>query len=551
MSRCFRLAYCVALALLALSNVAWSNESTREMLRRRLENSGTPPRILVANESVHASIALPRFYVQRGFELAWAGRPGEKRIDALVTALRVADAEGLDPRDYHLERIDALRERLRSAPREATDALHVDLDLLCTDAFLLYGSHLVSGFVNPETIDPEWHANRREVELTGVLEKAVESGRVREALESLLPDHPGYAALKRALAAMRETVQRGGWETVAPGPKLEFGVRNARVAQLRRRLEGSGDLAPDGAVEDEMFDAGLRNAVVRFQARHGLDADGVVGPATLAAANVSARQRQRQIVVNLERWRWLPQDLGERYILVNIPAFTAVVIEKGKPVLEMRAVVGRQFRRTPVFSARMTYLVLNPYWEVPPSLAVQDKLPEIRKDPSYLARQNMRVYSGWGAEARELDPGDIDWSVVNAQRFPYRLRQDPGPLNALGRAKFMFPNPHNVYLHDTPQRDHFARAMRSFSSGCIRIETPLELAAYLLAEDPAWSPERIWKTVEKNETTTLTLRRGIAVHLLYWTAWADANGVMHFREDIYGRDRRVSEALRAEPPALP
>ncbi len=550
MSKTLRVSLSV-ICVLICGSLAWAEDSTREMLRRRLEIPGTPPRIPVAEEWVLAANALPRFYVERGFELAWGGRGGERRVEALVTALRDAPADGLDPRDYHLEKIESTRERLRSAPREKTNALRVDLDLLCTDAFLVYGAHLVSGFLNPESIDPEWTASRREVDLVAVLSEALDSDDVQRALRGLLPDHPGYARLKRGLVEMRALVQRGGWQPVDPGPKLEPGVSGPRVTQLRRRLLASGDLDNAPAEDEALFDDALRRGVVRFQSRHGLEPDAVVGPATLAALNVSARDRQRQIVINLERWRWLPQDLGERYILVNIPAFTAEVYEKGELALEMRAVVGRQYRRTPVFSARMTYLVLNPYWEVPPKIAVQDKLPEIRKDPSYLERQKMRVYSGWGADARELGPDEVDWPRVNSARFPYRLRQDPGPQNALGRAKFMFPNKHNVYLHDTPQRELFARAMRSFSSGCIRLESPLDLAAYLLAEDPAWSPERIRKTVETNVPTTLTLRRGIPVHLLYWTAWVDEKGTLHFREDIYGRDRLVSDALRADPPEIP
>jgi murein L,D-transpeptidase YcbB/YkuD len=325
---------------------------------------------------------------------------------------------------------------------------------------------------------------------------------------------------------------------------LRPGDVGPRVLQLSERLQKSGYY--DGAIIEEL-DAELAAAVMRFQALHGLTADAVIGPATLRALNVSPQVRMDQINVNLERWRWLPEDLGERYVLVNIAGFRLDVVERGEYRLSMRVVVGQPYRRTPVFSGTMTYLVLNPWWEVPRSIAVKDKLSLIKADPGYLSRQGYSLLAGWGADEQVIDPGDIDWSAVTAGSFSFRLRQRPGAQNALGRVKFMFPNPHSVYLHDTPSRELFAQDSRSFSSGCIRLEYPLELAELLLSPAAEWRRSDIDRVLTAGRETVVKLRQPIPVHLLYWTAWADDDAIQ-FREDIYGRDERVLRELRKAPP---
>jgi murein L,D-transpeptidase YcbB/YkuD len=251
----------------------------------------------------------------------------------------------------------------------------------------------------------------------------------------------------------------------------------------------------------------------------------------------------------MERWRWLPQDFGRRYILINVADFSLEVVEGEHPVMSMRVVVGRQYRRTPVFSDNMTYLVLNPSWYVPANIAGQDILPKIQENPEYLSRQRIRVFRGSGSEAPEVDPATVEWSQLRAQTLPYTFRQDPGPDNALGRVKFMFPNRFNVYLHDTPAPDLFTKTTRAFSSGCIRVEKPIELAAYVLGGNPAWTREALVAAIRSGETQTVRLPQPIPVHLVYWTAWVDGSGVLQFREDVYGRDRVLDEALREKPPS--
>jgi murein L,D-transpeptidase YcbB/YkuD len=256
-----------------------------------------------------------------------------------------------------------------------------------------------------------------------------------------------------------------------------------------------------------------------------------------------------QVIVNLERWRWLPEELGDFYVVVNIASFRLDVVRDGKSVLDMRIVVGTPYRRTPVFSDQIRYLVLNPYWEVPGRIAIQDKLPLIKRNPNYLAEQGFTVLQGWGTAERIIDPSTVNWTGLSQQNFPYRLRQSPGPLNALGRVKFMFPNRFSVYLHDTPARELFDRETRTFSSGCIRVEAPLELAETLLSGDPRWSRAAINTASRAGREETVQLPTPVPVHLQYWTAWISrTDGRLQFSNDVYGRDQAVLRGLREAAP---
>lgn len=524
-----------------------------ELLRGRIEAAGIPPRIEIADEPIYSSIVLPLFYERRAYRPAWSDNSGPLwQINDLITAIGNADREGLRPADYHLDKLKTILEEIRHNQKKQAPLNPrrlADLDLLSTDAFLILGSHYLAGRINPETIDPEWIAYRREADLADALQKALDANRIETALEDLLPQQPGYGRLKEALLKYRELSAGGGWPLVPEGPKMKTGDRGPRVVVLRDRLRREGYLFIDVLSSEEgLFDDALDEAVRQFQRQHGLLVDGVVGPATLGALNVSAPERAQQVEVNLERWRWLPESLGKRHIIVNIAAFELDVIEGGHSALTMRVVVGRDYRRTPVFSDKITYLVLNPHWEVPLNIALQDKIPLILKDPDYLSKEKMKVLQGWGAETREVDPKTIDWPRVTEKNFVYRLRQDPGPLNALGRVKFMFPNKFNVYLHDTPSRELFARSERTFSSGCIRVEKPMELAECLLRGGPNWTAEKIRLAINKGIEQTVRLPEPMPIHLLYSTSWVSPDGVINFRRDIYGRDKLLADALQEEPP---
>jgi murein L,D-transpeptidase YcbB/YkuD len=375
-----------------------------------------------------------------------------------------------------------------------------------------------------------------------MLNQALASGRIRDSLQALLPADPAYAALRSAWQDLQLLAAVGGWPRLSFKPPLRPGASGPEVAALRQRLVVSGDL-PASEGSGETFDAGLEDAVRRFQLRHGLVMDAIVGPQTLAALNVPAAQRAHQLAVNLERWRWLPRFSGERHLRVNLPAFQLELIEKGERVLDMRVIVGRLLRPTPAFVGRMTYLVLNPYWEVPHRLAVLDLLPKIQKDPGYLAENGFKVFTLAGGAPRH--PAAIDWQQLGPGNFPYHLRQDPGPKNALGRIKFIFANHYNIYLHDTPTPELFEREQRSFSSGCIRIEKPFALAQQLLRGSRLADPAALETALQRGMVSEIvSLPTPVPIYLLYFTAWVEADGTLNFRPDLYKRDSRLDAALR-------
>lgn len=515
----------------------------KRLLSKNINPSSQSPQI-------HFLPAISSFYEKRDYKTLWVMENGlTPEAQKLIFSLEEADSDGLEPEDYHITRIKELISNATQALLQK-NPLHpeiiADLELLLTDAFLLFSSHLISGRVQPAFVDPEWLFLSLANDISLILE-AASSNQIDSFFRRIRPDNKAYYRLRDALKLYIDIRKNGGWSVVPSGPTLRMGDTDERVDSIRRRLMITGDAGSlrSSVSSPNSFDESLLEGVRKFQKRHGIETDGAVGAKTLSAMNVSVEDRIRQIELNLERWRWIPRDLGNRYILVNIADYSLAVVENQETVLEMKVVVGRAYRQTPVFSEKMRYLVLNPSWTIPLKIAVEDKLPVILKDPDYLIKQQIRVFDGWSEDAQEINPVAINWKKMNANYFPYILRQDPGPMNALGRIKFMFPNKFSVYLHDTPQRSLFRRAARDFSSGCIRIEKPFELAVYLLKNDPQWPSERIKEAMENGTQKVIRIKDFIPVHLLYWTAWVNDHGVVHFGSDIYNRDPSLSRAIKS------
>jgi L,D-transpeptidase YcbB len=338
------------------------------------------------------------------------------------------------------------------------------------------------------------------------------------------------AYLEQAIAQYSSIVAQGGWETVPATKKLKLGVVDPDVVPLRRRLMVSGDLSSNAGIS-EAFDTYVDAAVKRFQARHGLPADGVLGKYSYLAMNVSAPVRLGQLQTNLVRLRAMSGDLGARYVMVNIPAAQIEAVENGRVVLRHTAIVGRIERQTPIVNSKINEIIVNPYWNAPVSIVRKDIIPLMRKDPQYLANNNIHIL---GPTGNEIDPAAVDWSTEDATKFLFR--QDPGKGNAMASVKINFPSPDGVYMHDTPQQSLFSKLMRFDSSGCVRVQNVRDLVTWLLRDTPGWDRQHFEQTIKSGQNTPVQLTNPVPVYFTYVSAWSTGDGVVHFRDDIYGRD---------------
>jgi murein L,D-transpeptidase YcbB/YkuD len=488
-----------------------------------------------------------RFYESQQFRAQWRDAA---RVSQLVDALLDLVNDGLDPANYHLDALDAYRAELRRVKALPPDE-QAGLEVLATDAMMLGLYHLYLGKVDPEKLSSQWNFASKPVDVErgfAALTRALESGQIRETFQRARPQHAWYQRGRERLKEYRALAAAGGWPVIPAGPTLKPGMTDPRVATMRARLRvtkdyGTGTAVPEAPGPDDLYDAELEAAVKRFQERHGLTADAAVGPATRAAMNVSVEDRIDQIRVNLERARWVLHEVKGDLVLVNVAGFEVAYFRDDEPVWTSRVIVGRPYRETPIFKSLITYVVFNPTWTIPPTILVKDKLPVIKRDPGYLKRNNIRVID---ARGREVDPYAVNWSQYGAGRMPpYQLRQDPGEDNALGLVKIMFPNPHMVYLHDTPAKSLFDKDERTFSSGCIRVEKAFELAERVLNEPAQWTQQTMAEVVATKKMRTVNLAKPVPVLILYWTAQPRPDGQVIFRNDVYGRDKATLAALNA------
>ena len=473
-------------------------------------------------------------YLDGNGALHWVG---SGRLQQLIDRLAGAEVDGLKPKDYPSDYLVELRDsaQLQHAEHAAFT------ELMFSAFFLVYAADMKVGRFVPSKIDSELFLDRRTVDGAGMLALLEGYPDLNAFFDAWEPQRREYRALKALLAHYRQLEAAGGWPTISPGETLKPGMRDPRVAEVKARLEASGDFTPAGA-DTEEFDDALVDAVKRFQTRHGLDADGVIGKQSLLALNIKVEDRVRQIIVNMERWRWMPEDLGADYVKVNIAGFQLTRVQREKVVRRMNVVVGKVYHRTPVFSDKIRYLEFNPTWTVPNSIATKEMLPELKKDPNRYAAKGFDVYRG----GEKVSWAGIDWSQYSTRKFPFVFQQQPGDTNALGRVKFMFPNKHNVYLHDTAARSLFSKSFRALSHGCVRLGEPIAFADEVLATVPGWSRDRIDDVLASEETTQVRLTSPLPVHLVYETAWLGEDGTIHFRPDIYSRDKRLHNAIFAK-----
>lgn len=496
------------------------------------------------------------FYEERGYSPVWID---DNRVDSagdLLRELEAADEHGLDPDLYGVDALRALIEEIRQDRIRMPGEL-LELEVETTASALLYLEHLLAGRVHPDETEADWSFEvATHADVAAALGVALRAPTLWDGLEALEPAHADYDGLQKMLKMYIALDAAGGWPTVPDGPSLALGDEDdpERLLALAERLRAENDL-PDWRyqlVKDDVeraieegtqleFGRELEEALRSFQERHGLAIDGKLGPNSLESLNVPASERVGQIAANLDRWRWLDRRLPKDRIMVNVASFKLYGYRDHQETLSMKVVVGKPTWKTPVFNDQMTYLEINPYWNVPASIAAAEILPAVRRDPSYLTRQGMEVLRGWNGNDPAADVSQIDWNEVGPSDV--RFRQRPGPRNALGQIKFMFPNEHNVYLHDTPSQSGFTKSERALSHGCVRVADPEALADFILADHSEWTGDDVRDAIASRRHQRVSLDEPLPVYILYWTAFPGDDGRSHFRDDVYNYDESLIEEL--------
>ncbi|MFD2515609.1 murein L,D-transpeptidase [Pontibacter locisalis] len=501
-----------------------------------------------------------KFYGDRDYSLAWF-RENElvPETERFLTVIDKAAKEGLDPKKYRIVDINKMLQEYKALPSQDSARLELQqkIDLALTASYFNYASDFYRGRVNPRSQNAvKWDVKKNKIKLHKALQTILQERESTYPYYEFEALHAGYVKLRDALQEYRELQERGGWTKVELAKKkmLQKGDTAKAVVQIRQRLN------PDQKydVNDkrlQLFDEDLQSQVKKFQLLHGLKEDGVVGGNTLAIMNVPVEDRINQIMINMERWRWIPKrmvpkSLDQKYIWVNIPEYKMYIYEdpdndpeaerEYKEVMNMRVIVGKTMNSTPIFSDKLEYVVMAPYWNVPNSIVEKEIKPNILKNSNWLASQNMEVVTK-EKNPKQVSPYSIDWAGVTEKNFPYMVRQRPGPDNSLGMIKFLFPNEYAVYLHDTPADALFSQNDRDFSHGCVRVEKPVELAKYILRDMPEWDETRIRQTMKEGEEKWVTLPKRVQVYLVYFTSWVDDQGNVHFREDLYGHDKKLQK----------
>jgi murein L,D-transpeptidase YcbB/YkuD len=462
----------------------------------------------------------------------WSGSAaGAARADTLLKTLRGAADHGLEPAWYGIGDIEKAMAGTDASAAEA----------LLTAAFVTYASDVSTGRVRANKIDKEIDIQQRRIDRDELLKAAADAPDFAAYLAAL-PPKGDYPALQKALTVWREKRGKASYTPMPDGTALKPGMVDARVPLLRQRLaELDFTVPPAGTIADQ-YDEPLATVVKVYQEMKGLTVDGVIGAKTTRSLNTTIDERIEQIVANLERRRWLPEDLGSRYVFVNTGDYSMVFVNEGKPVFQSLVIVGTAKDQTPEIQSVMRGFQTNPYWTVPQSIAGEEYLPILRRDPNALAGSGFKIFASWNSD-EELDPNSVDWSSIHPKAFPYRLRQDSGASNALGYIFFPFTNKYGIYMHDTANRWLFTEGSRNFSHGCIRLQNPLDFVEAVFAGRNGFRRERVQQVIANGEQAHYTFPEPIALHVTYRTVTASADGKPTFRDDIYGRDRKVVRAM--------
>ena len=522
--------------LLAVNASAWAQAD--DPIANELRQLLATDNLVIEDEEILARDIIRDMYEDNGFNPYWTD---ESDIQELLQLIEQSPDHGLRPEDYAVDQLKFILAERRKNPSAKIAA---EADIMLSESLMRYGYQRRLGKVKASNFDENINFKRRAFRgqpPSNTMEEFFTAPSLEGFIETVAPSGPYYRRLQAALKRYRHLAANGGWPTVSEGPTLRLGDNGPRVAEIRARLAVSGDLPERADTNSTKYDEALEEAVIHFQNRHSLGADGVVGKQSIAAMNVPIGQRIEQIRVSLERLRWVNQEAEETMVAVNIAGYRAFFFRDGEMKWSTKAMVGKTYRKTPVFRGDMQYIEFNPTWTIPPGIIRNDTLPAIKKNPDYLASKNIRVIDKNG---KTIDPASVDWNQYS-RGVPYTLRQDPGPNNALGTVKFIFPNSHFVFLHDTPHRELFSQPERAFSSGCIRVQDPLRLAELIL-DDDQYQRSDLEAIIDGRETKRVHLDNTIPVVILYLTAGIDTDGDVLFFKDVYGRDQRVLNALNGE-----
>ncbi len=492
---------------------------------------------------VYQPAIIEEFYSESNYQPLWKDREQAVRV---LDILAEADRDGLNPEDYHYSTLRKILDTDETAWADKNRVRAV-FDALLSDAVILYIRHMSQGKVDPQEMDPSFNYSRLTFEpkrVSMALREAVAEDRIDQIMEDARPTQKFYAQMRSTLASYRDIAARETFTAIPDDVLLKPGQSHNHVIPLRKRLVESGYLDKDNA--SPTFDPVLEDAVRKFQKDNGLDIDGVVGRQSYALLNMSWSDRIDSLRVNMDRLRWISRDITDNFIVVNIAGFELYYMRDNTLVWETPVMVGTIQHQTPIFTKRLKYLEFNPTWTVPRSIIRRSLFPKFRADPQYVLDNNYQLIDRKGQVA---DPLTIDWSAYNGSNFPYGVVQQPGENNALGRVKFIFPNKHAIYLHDTPSRSLFSRSSRAFSSGCVRVKHPLQFAEILLDDSENWSLEQVRYLVASGKPQErIYLSQDVDVMLMYWTTSPTADGGIQFHQDIYNKDLNTLEALNSPPP---
>jgi murein L,D-transpeptidase YcbB/YkuD len=469
---------------------------------------------------------LEDLYKSNAYKIAWQSKENRKII---LEQLFNSGEEGLNPADYNVNKL----RKYESEIATLDDIEIANYDILLTESFQKYISHLTNGRLNPRQLYSNWDLKENKIDISKTIAKLLKSDSLAYKVEQLKPNHIVYKRLKKALK-ITNTFPKDTFTRIESTKKFVLNDSNSSLIAIKKRLIYWKYLPSRDSISS-IYDSETFDAIKKFQTRHGLAADGVIGKGTIGSLNFSKDQRKEQIIANLERWKWFPRDLGKEYVIINIPDYKLTLVKDNDTSRTHKVIIGRPKRKTPVLSSKLTDVIFNPTWTVPPTILREDVIPAILKNRNYLAKENIKLYDGNGNIVSASN-----WNLSNAKS--YRYVQSPGTFNSLGMVKLIFPNRFSIYLHDTNHRDFFEKPVRSLSSGCVRVDNPLELTEYLMDDAANWNLEKITEALLNEKTKQVKLKKEVFIHILYWTAWSEKNSLI-FRDDIYNLDTALFDKL--------